>query len=67
MNDPRPLYRQLTSGTVGPGPAGTLLATRQAIRAGAADLDGVRTAVRGAWTGLGADGATRCFDQRSAA
>ena len=66
MIDPRPLYRELTSGTVGSAPAATVHATRRAVHAGAADLDDARRAMRGAWTGRGADGANRCFDRRSA-
>lgn len=66
MIDPRPLYRELTSGTVGPGPVATVQAARRAIHGAAADLDDARTDISGAWTGVGARAAHRSFDRRSA-
>lgn len=67
MSDPRPLYRQLTSGTVGSAPTATLLAARRALNEGADDLDRARSKLRQRWVGVGADGAAECFERRSAA
>lgn len=66
MNDPRPLYRELTSGTVGAAPTATVATARRAIDEGARDLDTVRSGLRHCWSGLGADRAAQCFDRRSA-
>lgn len=66
MTDPRPLYRELTSGSVGTTPTATLRAVRRAVDEGARDLDGVRSRLRTSWQGLGADSAARCFERCSA-
>lgn len=66
MNDPRPLFRQLTSGHVGTTPVVTLLSTRRAINEGAHDLDDVRHRLRTSWLGTGALGADQALERSSA-
>jgi len=66
MSDPRPLFRQLTSGRVGTTPAATLLATRRAINEGAHDLDDVRARLHSSWLGAGAVGADQALERSSA-
>jgi Alpha/beta hydrolase len=66
VNDPRPPYRQLTSGSVGSAPTATLTAARAAVHEGTRELDDARRRLRRSWQGLGATGATRCFERRSA-
>lgn len=66
MNDPRPLYRELTSGSVGAAPTTSLVATRTAVNTSARELDEARLRLAGSWHGLGAAAALQCFERSSA-